>query len=713
MTQRDDAALKVSHDSSATNERESVTRPISSVREADQASTQEQPGECQGAPVAAAQNGEPGESELGRGDRPTLMGIAPVEVEGDPASGSHVAHEQTSGAPETSTVQPASWLASDAAQDDEPDADDDDDDDDGAEEPDDEGEALAAQEAEPDLPLPHSAAASNDGSAPVAEPPARAPMQISMFMPTPEHARLPEEGESEWLDLSTRWLVTSAPRAASEQPIADDNEVTDAYWAERLSARVPPRQETPSSAPPPPPQQPVQRASRPTIAYGRPSSPPSNTYASHGAHDSHAAPSSFDASGQRQWAPSPRRHNTLAGISPLPEDPNDWPRQAASEGARSSRPSGEPNPWREEPSYSDAPRPQPHAANHYAAPTGSMPPWAGQVPTYAMQPQAAMMPAYPQSSWNGAVTLPPPWAAQPTYGVAVQPLPPAAPYPRERRATRTMDYALPAAGSGSAGMRPGRAPQQPIANEISFEQWKGMANTWFMTVGKLALAGMALHFSGLAKPLLANFGYAPAQAASAESAAHASGPVGASMAAASVIPEGLSPEAAEEPASRRQQPKREPGATDSGEAPTRRSYKSAHKPKPKPKPARSAAAEAPAAAAAPPRVAAAPAAATPVAAAPQVERAPAPPVAAAAIATATAPESEEASGEALLRINSRPWSEIFVDGTHVGHTPKLDLRVSAGSHRIRLVNQDLGLSKTFDIDAIAGETVSHVELFID
>jgi serine/threonine-protein kinase len=71
--------------------------------------------------------------------------------------------------------------------------------------------------------------------------------------------------------------------------------------------------------------------------------------------------------------------------------------------------------------------------------------------------------------------------------------------------------------------------------------------------------------------------------------------------------------------------------------------------------------------------------------------------------------ADAAAGEAFLRINSRPWSQVFIDGTLVGTTPKIDLRVSAGPHRVRLVNPELGLSKTFQVDASAGQTIAHVE----
>ena len=719
MTQRDDAARMVSYDSLESNE---LKRQISSVREADERAPADEHYAGETLSAASSEASTP-DADAECGGRPTLMGIAPVELGDEPehASGSHSStehrtHEQTSAEPETSTVRPAHWLLSVGVDDAAPDRQD------GVEldapdeaasvapetasapkvqsapsapeqtdsiaaesskdQQDDSGSAHADDHAvSPQQPAPISA------NAP-AEPPAPDAVQISMLMPTPPHAPLPEEGDSEWLDLSTRWLVTSAPR--SEQPIVDENEVTGAHWAERLSARVGARGEAHSSAPPPPPQSTkLPGTRRATMGYGR--------------AETHAAPSSFDAVGhQRQWAAAARRHATLAGISPLPEDPNSWP--SASDAARSGR-AGETNPWREEPSYSDAPPPpahRPSAAAGYPAPVGTVAPWAATMSPYALQPTAAMMPAYAPASWNGGVAGPPPWAAQPNYGVP-QHLPPAATYAASnRRATRTMDYAMPA--NAGSSMRPLRGAQHN-ASEINFERLKGMANTWFMTVGKLALAAMALHFSGLAKPLLANFGYTPAPAVAstgaAQSAVRTAVPTAASI-APSVIPEGLSPESAAEPAPRRVPSKRERRATEASTL--RHSGTPAQKAKPKPsaraKAVRSAPAEAPAAVAAPRTALAAGAAA-----APQGESTPQP--------TAATPARVERAREATLRINSRPWSEIYVDGTPVGHTPKLELRVSAGSHRIRLVNQELGLSKTFEVKAAAGETVSHVELFVD
>ena len=71
---------------------------------------------------------------------------------------------------------------------------------------------------------------------------------------------------------------------------------------------------------------------------------------------------------------------------------------------------------------------------------------------------------------------------------------------------------------------------------------------------------------------------------------------------------------------------------------------------------------------------------------------------------------EGPAAEATLRINSRPWSQVFVDGKLVGNTPLLALRVSAGRHDIRLANPELDVSKSFQVVAQAGETLSRVEL---
>lgn len=86
--------------------------------------------------------------------------------------------------------------------------------------------------------------------------------------------------------------------------------------------------------------------------------------------------------------------------------------------------------------------------------------------------------------------------------------------------------------------------------------------------------------------------------------------------------------------------------------------------------------------------------------------------------TATAlphPVGALATGDALtgkpgprLRINSRPWSQVFIDGAPVGNTPLLDLPLSPGRHRVRLSNPKFGLSRTLVLTMPAEGLVTRV-----
>ena len=62
-----------------------------------------------------------------------------------------------------------------------------------------------------------------------------------------------------------------------------------------------------------------------------------------------------------------------------------------------------------------------------------------------------------------------------------------------------------------------------------------------------------------------------------------------------------------------------------------------------------------------------------------------------------------------LRINSRPWSQVFIDDRLIGNTPQLDISLPAGSHAVRLTNPEFGMSKVFSVRVPAGETVTRVE----
>jgi hypothetical protein len=69
-----------------------------------------------------------------------------------------------------------------------------------------------------------------------------------------------------------------------------------------------------------------------------------------------------------------------------------------------------------------------------------------------------------------------------------------------------------------------------------------------------------------------------------------------------------------------------------------------------------------------------------------------------------------AVNEGTLQVNSRPWSRVLVDGHFMGHTPQRALRLPAGLHRVLLVNDQLDMSKLFEVNISAGEVVTRVEL---
>jgi serine/threonine-protein kinase len=88
-----------------------------------------------------------------------------------------------------------------------------------------------------------------------------------------------------------------------------------------------------------------------------------------------------------------------------------------------------------------------------------------------------------------------------------------------------------------------------------------------------------------------------------------------------------------------------------------------------------------------------------------VERpAPAPREAPAPRAAPAAAAAAEGGGEGFLTINSIPPSTCFLDGKSLGATPKVHFQVSAGTHTVKFVNADEGLTKTLTVTVGAGET---------
>ena len=71
-----------------------------------------------------------------------------------------------------------------------------------------------------------------------------------------------------------------------------------------------------------------------------------------------------------------------------------------------------------------------------------------------------------------------------------------------------------------------------------------------------------------------------------------------------------------------------------------------------------------------------------------------------------------AANVGLLRINSKPWTRIFVDGQDTGlTTPQTAYQMTPGMHQIMLFNSDFGIRETFAVHIIAGETQTVIKDF--
>ncbi|MGE0789719.1 MAG: PEGA domain-containing protein [Sandaracinaceae bacterium] len=68
-------------------------------------------------------------------------------------------------------------------------------------------------------------------------------------------------------------------------------------------------------------------------------------------------------------------------------------------------------------------------------------------------------------------------------------------------------------------------------------------------------------------------------------------------------------------------------------------------------------------------------------------------------------------GQGTLMVNSRPWSEVYVDGRRIGNTPQTSIPVSAGRHTITLINPDFNLRERVSVTIRAGQTERLIHTF--
>ncbi|HJL18892.1 MAG TPA: PEGA domain-containing protein [Sandaracinaceae bacterium LLY-WYZ-13_1] len=57
-----------------------------------------------------------------------------------------------------------------------------------------------------------------------------------------------------------------------------------------------------------------------------------------------------------------------------------------------------------------------------------------------------------------------------------------------------------------------------------------------------------------------------------------------------------------------------------------------------------------------------------------------------------------------LRVNTTPWSEVYVDGRRIGNTPQMNIRLPAGRHTVTLVNPDFNIRERVQVNIAPGGT---------
>jgi serine/threonine-protein kinase len=61
------------------------------------------------------------------------------------------------------------------------------------------------------------------------------------------------------------------------------------------------------------------------------------------------------------------------------------------------------------------------------------------------------------------------------------------------------------------------------------------------------------------------------------------------------------------------------------------------------------------------------------------------------------------AGPATLTVASSPWAEVYFDGKDLGQTPVVKAEVTSGTHKLKLVNGQMGLAKESSITLAVGE----------
>ena len=67
--------------------------------------------------------------------------------------------------------------------------------------------------------------------------------------------------------------------------------------------------------------------------------------------------------------------------------------------------------------------------------------------------------------------------------------------------------------------------------------------------------------------------------------------------------------------------------------------------------------------------------------------------------------------EGFLRVNTDPWTAVYLDRKKLGITPLLDHKLPVGKYKITLVNEKQGIKEVLSVTIKSGETASVVKRF--
>ena len=74
------------------------------------------------------------------------------------------------------------------------------------------------------------------------------------------------------------------------------------------------------------------------------------------------------------------------------------------------------------------------------------------------------------------------------------------------------------------------------------------------------------------------------------------------------------------------------------------------------------------------------------------------------------PAKRPGGSTGYLRVNSKPWTKIMVDGSETGlNTPQVAMKLPPGEHKITLHNPQFNVRETFSVNIQAGETVTVIK----